>query len=206
MSHTLKVTVHYAENLEDVERFGKNDPYVQVGLDFNNAKAFVKTTVKKNAGKNAEWNQTLSVEEYDPNTHHDLYVEIFDDETAVDEPIGFLSIPLRQVTGAPNNVFRGIFNVYNVDGKEKGTISLTLAVVGAGQAAPSATAREVQGQSQVVTEHQKRIKSIKNKERATDAGILAAAMGAAAGAKLLHDQYKQGKKADDALAAQALEQ
>ncbi|KAG0249983.1 hypothetical protein BG011_008739 [Mortierella polycephala] len=206
MSHTLKVTVHSAEGMDDVEHFGKNDPYVQVGLNLKDPKAFVKTTVKKNAGKHAEWNQTLSVEEYDPNTQHELYVEIFDKETTIDAPIGFLAIPLRQVTEAPNSIFRGAFNIFKPDGKEKGTISLTLAVVQAGQAAPNVTVSEVRGQSQVVTEHQNRIKSAKNHEKAADVGIAAAIVGGVFGAKKLHDSHKESQKAKEAAQAEALEQ
>ncbi|KAF9186605.1 hypothetical protein BGZ51_001860 [Haplosporangium sp. Z 767] len=205
MTRTLKITVHRAEKLEDVERFGKNDPYVQAGLDLTNPKTFVKTTVMKNAGKNPEWNQTLTLEGYDPSVHKEVFVEIFDDETAVDEPIGFLAIPLYQVVQAANYIFKGRFDVFTPSGKEKGHIILTLAIVNPGEPAPHVSVPEVQGQAQVVDAHQLRIKSIQNKERATDGGIATAIIGGLVGGKYLLDQHSDNKKAEEAATLAALE-
>ncbi|KAG0249982.1 hypothetical protein BG011_008738 [Mortierella polycephala] len=206
MTSTLKVTVHRADKLEDVERFGKNDPYVQASLDIKAPKSFVKTTVKKNAGKNPEWNQTLTIEEYDPNTNHELYVEILDDETTIDEPIGFLAIPLRQVVQAPNHIFKGKFDVYNLDGKAKGYIILTLAIVNSGEPAPHVDIQEVQGEGNVEAAHQHRMKSLKNKEKAADGGLIAATLGGLVAGKFLLDQHNDDKKAKEAATLAALEQ
>ncbi|KAF9348558.1 hypothetical protein BGX26_013039 [Mortierella sp. AD094] len=189
MSHTLQIFAHSATHLDDVERFGKNDPYARFSFDFKNAKSFQKTAVKKNAGKDVEWNQDLSLENFEPSQNHTLFVEILDQETLVDEPIAFTSIPLRQVVDAPNQTFKGRFDLFTVDGKEKGTIALTLAVLKAGQSAHSVSGGvDQKGFSQIDTDHHHHIKALKNKERAADGAALAAAGALAFGAKALLDQ------------------
>ncbi|KAF9348560.1 hypothetical protein BGX26_013041 [Mortierella sp. AD094] len=195
MNHTLQIFAHGANHLEDVERFGKNDPYAQFTFDISDKKSFHKTAVKKNAGKDVEWNQSITID-YDPNRNQILYVEVIDDEATVDEPIAFADIPLRQVLDAPGQSFKGKFDLYNADSKAKGTITLTLSVLKPGQAAHAATSGpELKGFSQLDSDHQKRFKSLKNKEHAADAGVLLAAGAAIFGAKALHDQQKKDKTA-----------
>ncbi|KAF9112572.1 hypothetical protein BGX27_003163 [Mortierella sp. AM989] len=176
MSSSLSVYVHNADHLEDVERLGKNDPYTQITLNYEDKASFQKTATKKNGGKNPEWNQNLVLDNYDQTKHQNLYVEVFDEEKGVDEPIAFTSIPLRQVLDAPNHVYKGKFDLYNTDSKQKGTISLTISILQPGQSAGSGapTATEVKGYSQIETAHQKRFKSAQNKERAADGATLAA--------------------------------
>ncbi|KAG0295024.1 hypothetical protein BGZ96_012687 [Linnemannia gamsii] len=192
MTHTLKVTVHQADHLEDVERFGKNDPYAQVAVNLKSK--FVKTKVVKNAGKEAAWNQTLDILEYNPQEHDKLYVDILDEETGFDEPIAFVTIPLHTVLAAPGHVLRGRFGLYTVGGKQKGEIVLTIAVVAPGQTEAHHPTGEVQGISELNSEHQAHIKSLKRKESAGDAGTAALLIGAALGAKALHDASKDKAK------------
>ncbi|KAF9122718.1 hypothetical protein BGW39_009549 [Mortierella sp. 14UC] len=196
MTHTLQVTVHEANHLEDVERFGKNDPYARVALDITNTKNFQKTKTVKNAGKEAAWNQTLTLENFDPQTHPELYLEILDEETTADEPIAFTAIPLHQVLSAQGHAIRGRFDLFTVDGKQKGEILLTIAVVSPGQTEGHRPTTEIRGTSQIVSAHQHRIKSLKQKESAADGATLAAAAGLAVGAKFLLDQHKGAKKAE----------
>ncbi|KAF9090784.1 Extended synaptotagmin-1 [Mortierella sp. GBA35] len=190
MTHSLKITVHAAANLEDVERTGKNDPYVQLSVDLN--KQFQKTKTIKNAGKEAEWDQTITIAEFDRQENEFLYVEVLDEETLADEPIGFAAIPLNQVFSAQGHAITGRFDLYKVDGKQKGEILLTIAVVSPGQTEPHHNYTEVRGHSQIVSAQQARIRSLKHKETASDAATVAA--GAALvglGAKFLFG----GKKA-----------
>jgi Ca2+-dependent lipid-binding protein len=132
MTHSLKITVHEATHLEDVERFGKNDPYARVSLDIADNKHFQKTKTIKNAGKEAAWNQTLTLENFDPHTHEYLYVEILDEESLADDPIAYAAIPLSQVTQAQGHAIKGRFNLFTVKDKEKGEILLTIAAVAPG--------------------------------------------------------------------------
>ncbi|KAF9953927.1 hypothetical protein BGZ72_005056 [Mortierella alpina] len=189
MTYSLKITVHKAEKLDDVEAMGKNDPYAQFSLDFKNNELFKKhkTSVKKNAGKNPEWNETISIEEFDPTQHHELYVEILESDIGMDPPIGFCAIPLSQVTKAEGHVFKGEFGLFTPSGKEKGTVSLTIAMVNAGQPAPTSNAVEVKGLSQIVTDHKKRIETMKTHEKVGDAATAAALLGGLFAAKKLHD-------------------
>ncbi|KAG0052049.1 hypothetical protein BGZ83_003033 [Gryganskiella cystojenkinii] len=203
---SLKITVHSADHLEDVEHFGKNDPYARFSFDFKNDKSFQKTSVKKNAGKAAVWNETVTLEHLKPE-YQELYVEVMDDEKTVDAPIGFCAIPLRQVLEAPGLIRTAYFDLYSTDGKQKGTISLTLAVAQAGQ--PMAAAEHIsgrasiQGQSMIVAAHHLRVKGLKNKEKVADGTGLALAGMAAIGAKYLLDQHKDGKKAEEAAKKEA---
>ncbi|KAG0205278.1 hypothetical protein BGX28_003080 [Mortierella sp. GBA30] len=191
MTYTIKITVHKAEHLDDVEHFGKNDPYVKATLNFKDKDSYQKTSVKKNAGRHAEWNETLTLDNYIPSEHHELYVEIFDSDMGVDPPIGFCAIPLRQINDAPNKVFRGQFQLYTPKGKEKGTVSLTVAVVQAGHAVPQSNLPEVKGISQIVTDHQHRMQSSKRNEKFSDIGMTAAAIGGLIFAKKAHDASKK---------------
>ncbi|KAF9285076.1 hypothetical protein BGZ68_004171 [Mortierella alpina] len=198
MTHSLKITVHKAEHLDDVESLGKNDPYVQVSLDIKNKDSFQKTSVKKNAGKNAEWNETLSLENYIPGQNHTLYLEILESDIGIDPPIGFAAIPLSQVTNAQGYVFRGVFNLFTPSGKEKGTVSLTLAAVQAGQPAPHGEHAEVKGLSQIESDHKHRIESLKRNEKVSDAATAAAILGGLFAAKTVYDstQKKDAPKED----------
>ncbi|KAF9898518.1 Cytosolic phospholipase A2 zeta [Lobosporangium transversale] len=179
MSQSLQVTIHQASQLDDVEAFGKNDPYARVTLDFERKELYQKTATKKNAGNDVEWNQTVVLSDYEPSQHHYLYVEVLDDETGADAPIGFAAIPLSQVRSAPNETLRAKYDLYTPSGKEKGTITLTIQALQPGEQASHSThsGPEVKGQSQIVTEHHDKVKSQRNKERATDAAVAAGAAG-----------------------------
>ncbi|CAO3567886.1 unnamed protein product [Mortierella alpina] len=166
---------------------GKNDPYVQISLNFEDKASFKKTNIKKNAGKQAVWDETLILEHYTPNVQHCLYVEILDDDTGVDPPIAFAGIPLNQIPTTPGQPFRGLFPLYTVSGKERGTISLTIVVCVAGQAVPNVSAPEVPGKSEIDAKHHKRIEGLKNKEKANDFALFAAGVGIVAGGKAIHD-------------------
>ncbi|KAF9348559.1 hypothetical protein BGX26_013040 [Mortierella sp. AD094] len=198
MAHNLQIFVHGASHLEDVERFGKNDPYARFSLNFKEKDLFQKTSTKKNAGNTVEWNQGLNLDNYDPESQHTLYVEVLDEETTVDEPIAFTSIPLRQVRDAPHHTLKARFDLFLADGKQKGNIDLTISVLNPGQEPHNHTDSkpEAKGFSELDADHQHHIKNIRNKERAADAGVLFAAGAALLGAKALHDQHKKPHAAE----------
>jgi hypothetical protein len=166
-------------------------------LNLEDAKNSKQTSVKKNAGKNVEWDETVVLDNYDPSSHQKLFVEVLDSETLGDEPIGFTGIPLFQANDAPGKTFKGKFDLYDDDGKAKGTISLTITVIDSAQAGAHITNDnpEVKGESSLTNEHQKRFKSIKNKERAGDLAAAATVLG---GAALLKGALGGGDKAPKA--------
>ncbi|KAK3816490.1 MAG: C2 domain-containing protein, partial [Benniella sp.] len=185
MSKSLHIVARHANSLEDVETFGKNDPYAQFSLDLEDKDGFKKTSVKKNAGKNVEWNETIILDNYDPARHHTLYVEILDQEKGADAVIGYTAVPLYQAADAPNQSFKAKFDLLNDDGKQKGTVSLTITIIDSSQAGAHITNDnpEVKGFSEDKSEHQKRIKGLKRKEHASDAAAIALGVGAILGAK-----------------------
>ncbi|KAG0317838.1 hypothetical protein BGZ99_006065 [Dissophora globulifera] len=193
--HSLQVSVLRANQLDDVETVGKNDPYCRVSLVNDDKTKFQKTAVKKDAGKNVEWNQTLTLEDFQPTQHHLLYVDILDDDLMSDAPIGFAAIPLSQVEHATGRAMKGTFNLFTPGGKQKGTVSLFLAILSAGQGnvqVPDVS--EMQGLSEIDNDHQHRIKSMKRKEQATDAAMAAGVIGGLLGAKALFDGHKTAAK------------
>ncbi|KAF9090780.1 hypothetical protein BGX23_005721, partial [Mortierella sp. AD031] len=206
---TLSIVAHGAQNLQDVETIGKQDPYVQFSVDFNNTKSFQKTYVHKDAGKTPTWNQSFSIPlAGEP----ELFVEIMDEETTADAVIGFCAIPINQVVHAPGGTFNGIFDVYTPSGKVQGEINLTLSahnVPGQNTAAAQPTG-PVKGTSHISELHQKRVKSLANKEKAADAGTAAFGGLLAVGAgllanKLVNDNKKEEEAKKEAERAAAAE-
>ncbi|KAF9128276.1 hypothetical protein BGX30_014397 [Mortierella sp. GBA39] len=193
MSHTLKVTIHQAEHLEDVERFGKNDPYARVSLTVD-GKYPAKTQTVKNAGKEVAWNKTVEVADYNPQEHDTLYLEILDEETGIDEPIAFTAIPLHQVLSAQGHAIRGRFELHNVKGHKKGEVLVSIVVISPGQTEGAHPQSEIRGEVRLDSAQQARINSLSRKEKAGDVGTAALLIGAAIGAKALHDSHKDAKK------------
>lgn len=193
MSHTLKVTIHQAEHLEDVERFGKNDPYARVSLTVD-GKYPAKTQTVKNAGKEVAWNKTVEVPDYNPQEQDTLYLEILDEESGFDEPIAFTAIPLHQVLSAQGHAIRGRFQLHTTGGKAKGEVLVSIVVISPGQTEGAHPQSEIRGEVRLDSAQQKRINSLSRKEKAGDLGTAALLIGAAVGAKALHDSHKDSKK------------
>ncbi|KAG0367151.1 C2 domain-containing protein [Gamsiella multidivaricata] len=210
-SPTLSVAAHGASNLKDVETFGKQDPYLRFTLDITDLKSFQKTFVHKNAGKNPVWNQSFNVP---LNGQPDLYIEIMDEETTADAIIAFAAIPINQVVHAPGGTMNGIFDVYTADGKQNGQINLTLTVhnvPGQNTESVGQSPTPVKGQSYMLEAHHKRIKSIKNRETAADAGMAVAGGLLALGAgflanKVIGDDKRKEEERKEAARQQQLEQ
>ncbi|KAF9918172.1 hypothetical protein BX616_010044, partial [Lobosporangium transversale] len=206
---TLAITVHSATFLKDVEAFGKQDPYLRLSLDLDNAKSFQKTFVHKNAGKNPVWNQSFTLP---LNGESELYIEIMDEETTADAVIAYAAIPINQVIHAAGGSFNGTFEVYTAGGKPNGTVDLTLTAYNVpglqttsvkNHNTSSATTSFVRGQSHINEIHQKRIRSIKNKEAMADAGMavaggLLAVAGGLLANKVSNDQRRQEQERKEA--------
>ncbi|KAF9330900.1 hypothetical protein BG006_006194 [Podila minutissima] len=193
MTQSIQVIVHRVESLDDVEHMGKNDPYVQLTTDLAEKESFKKTTVKKNAGRNAEYEEHLTLENFQPQHDNYLYVEVLESDVGIDPPIGFTAIPMFQVTEAPQHALKGTFQLYTPSGKEKGTVTLSIFIVAPGQPAPQIQLHEVRGKTEIVSEQKKRIETMKTNEKINDVGAAAAILGALYGAKKMHDASKKPK-------------
>ncbi|KAG0089529.1 hypothetical protein BGZ93_009337 [Podila epicladia] len=191
MTQTIRVIVHRVESLDDVEHLGKNDPYVQLTTDITDKEGFKKTTVKKNAGRNAEYEEHLTLDNYDVNNDHYLFVEVLESDIGIDPPIGFTAIPLSQVKDAPQHAFKGTFQLYTPKGKEKGTVTLSIFIVAGGQPAPQVQLHDVRGKTEIVSDQKKRIETMKTNEKVSDAATAAAILGGLFAAKKVHDASKK---------------
>ncbi|KAF9973326.1 hypothetical protein BGZ73_003438 [Actinomortierella ambigua] len=200
----LDVTVHHAERLKDVERFGKNDPYVRLFTDLRHADKGVSTFVAKNQGNNPKWGQTLSLENIKDDAQY-LYLDVMDDEKGADEVIGFAAIPLSQVAQHQPPIFAGTFDIYDDKGKAHGTIYLTMRFRHKHEPATTAIhegTSKRHGTSVVLDDHYKHIKKLVRKEKLDDTGKVAAGVALMAGAAhLLHKHSDDDKKKKEAAKA-----
>ncbi|KAF9998890.1 hypothetical protein BGZ79_007456 [Entomortierella chlamydospora] len=199
----LIIYAHGAQDLQDVETLGKQDPYLQFSLDFNNPKSFQKTFVHKNAGKTPVWNQTFTI----PLTGEpELYVEVMDEEAAADAVIAFAAIPINQVVHAPGGTMNGLFDVFTPNGKAQGVLNLTLTaqnVPGQNTQYINQPPQPVRGTSHINEGHQRRAKSLKNKETASDVGTAALGGLLAVGAGLLVNKLVNDHKKEEETKLQA---
>ncbi|KAF9973431.1 hypothetical protein BGZ73_003324 [Actinomortierella ambigua] len=181
----LDVTVHRALNLEDVDKAGKNDPYVIVYTDLKDIKNSGGHTKALSGTKKPVWNETITLENIDESTYY-LYVDIMDKELGIDEPIGYLAIPLDQVSRAPNHRLDATFGAFNHDGKPRGTIDLTLILRNRGEAQQHVQFNENslrEGVSVNDAQHKKHIKSLERKEHLGDLAQAALVIGGLFAAK-----------------------
>ncbi|KAG0081774.1 hypothetical protein BGZ90_004819 [Linnemannia elongata] len=119
--HTVdwRVAVHRADDLEEVEHLGKNDPMPAT-----------------------------------PSEHDTLYLEILDAELSIDELVALTAIPLDQFRASQGHAPPSRLNFYSINGKQKGEIFLTIAVVTLDQTATHDPQYEVRGISKLNSEHQ----------------------------------------------------
>ncbi|KAI7877529.1 hypothetical protein K492DRAFT_171629 [Lichtheimia hyalospora FSU 10163] len=173
----LNMIVNSASNMVDVEKFGKNDPYLQFTVNYQDPNSFQKTSTQKNAGKNCSWNQSFTL----PMGAQELYIEVMDAERAgFDEVIGFAAIPLNQM--GPQGL-NAVFPIYTVNNKSAGEVHLTF---GNGAMQPV-----TQGHAYVNEGHHKRVKGLRNKAVASDAAVGGAiALGVGLLAKHAYDEHK----------------
>ncbi|OAQ28540.1 hypothetical protein K457DRAFT_20100 [Linnemannia elongata AG-77] len=86
--------VHRADDLEEVEHLGKNDPMPAT-----------------------------------PSEHDTLYFKILDAELSTDELVALTAILLDQFRASQGHAPPSRLNLYSINGKQKGDIFLTIAVV-----------------------------------------------------------------------------
>ncbi|KAF9166452.1 hypothetical protein DFQ26_007839 [Actinomortierella ambigua] len=162
----LDVTIHRAQDLDNVEKHGRQDPYVRLFLGLHDPEKCTVTTYKKNAGEFPVWEERLTLEHLKEETHI-LYVEIMDHEKVTDRIIAFTAIPLSQVREWTSNSFTGNFDVYNRECETRGTISLTLCIRDRDEPAHThtldSTSRPHKGRTTLIPEHKKRIGNLAGK-------------------------------------------
>lgn len=132
-----------------------------------------------------------------------------DEETTADAVIGFAAIPMAQVYNAPGATFFGTFDLYTVGLKQVGQVTLTLTahnIPGSNPGYGVQGASPIRGESRVNELHQKRIKSMKSKEIASEVGVAALGGLFAVGAGLLANKLVQdGNKKEQARKEQEAE-
>lgn len=199
-SASLSIHVSSATELVSAQTFGKQDPYLQFSLDFNEKDSFLKTFTHKNAGENATWNQTFTIS---LNGESDLFVEVLDEESTVNEVIGFAAIPINQVVHAPGANMNGLFEIYDTKGEKAGLLNLQLAAIGFPNSQPPnfEDSQPVQGQSYVHEGHCARMKSSKKKATGVAVGgaLLGGALAIGAGflGKKLYDDHNEKQEEEE---------
>ncbi|KAI9495871.1 C2 domain-containing protein [Zychaea mexicana] len=188
--NSLSVTFIGANLDKDVEKLGKQDPYVQFTYDFSDSKSYQQTFTHKDAGKTPQWNQTFNLPY---SGAPDLFIEVMDQEsTGADELIGFAAIPIRQIR--PGQPLSSSFQVYDIKSNSIGVVQITFTT----QPGQQGYQPQGMGQSYVHEGHLKRCKSLRNKGVATDvAGVAiggALAIGAGLLGKKLYDDRKEEKE------------
>ncbi|KAF9973429.1 hypothetical protein BGZ73_003322 [Actinomortierella ambigua] len=167
MKKVLDVTVHQAQDLQNVERHGKQDPYVRLFLGLHDPDKGTVTTVKKNAGEFPVWEERLTLEHLKDESHV-LYVEIMDEEKVADRIIAFTAISLSQVRESANHSFTGNFDVYNRDGETRGSITMTLCIRDRDEPAHTHTLNSTfkphKGKTTIIGEHKKRVGNLVHKK------------------------------------------
>lgn len=198
-SASLSIHVSSATELVSAQTFGKQDPYLQFSLNYEDKDSFLKTFTHKNAGENATWNQTFTIS---LNGESDLFVEVLDEETSVNEVIGFAAIPINQVVHAPGAQMNGLFEIYDTKGEKAGLLNLQLAAIGfPNSQPPNFEGEPIRGQSYVHEGHCARMKSAKKKATGVAVGgaLLGGALAIGAGflGKKLYDDHNEQKEEEE---------
>ncbi|KAI7897787.1 uncharacterized protein BX663DRAFT_527197 [Cokeromyces recurvatus] len=199
-SASLTINVCSATELVSVEHFGKQDPFLQFTLDFNQKDTYLRTFTHKNGGESATWNQTFTIS---LNGEPDLFIEVLDEEHTVNEVIGFAAIPINQIVYAPGAQMNGLFQIYDTKGNPAGLVNLQLAASGFPNSAPPNFGEFVRGQSYVNEEHCARMKSINKKATGVAVGgaLLGGALAIGAGllGKKLYDDHREEEEEEERL-------
>jgi len=198
-STSLSVRVVSASELYNAQTVGKQDPFAQFSLNYEDKKSFVKTFVHKNAGRNASWDQSFTLP---LNGEPNLYVEVLDEESTVNEVIGFAAIPINQIVHAQGANLNGLFNLFTAKGAHAGTIHLQLAALGFPNSQPAdLNSQPVEAQSFLDEGHCARMKSTNKKAQGVQIGgaLLGGALAVGAGflGKKLYDNHKAEKAEEE---------
>jgi len=136
------------------------------------------------------------------NGEPNLYVEVLDEESTVNEVIGFAAIPINQVVHAQGANLNGLFNLFTAKGAHAGQINLQLAAIGfPNSQPPNLSAAPVEAQSFLDEGHCARMKSTNKKAQGVQIGgaLLGGALAVGAGflGKKLYDNHKQEKAEEE---------
>jgi len=88
----LDITVHSARGLVSKDTFSKNDPYVYVKVGSHSQK----TSVKKNSGKDARWEEVLSFTTSE-GKGQTVNISCYDSDVVIDDLIGSTSITVEDL-------------------------------------------------------------------------------------------------------------
>jgi hypothetical protein len=192
-SCSLSINALGAGALKKVQKVGKQDPYLQFSLDFEDKEKFNKTYTDKNAGETASWNQSFTIP---ISGEPDLFIEVLDEENSVDEVIGFAAIPINQIVHADGAYLNAVFAIFDTKKEPAGEVHLQLAAVGFPNSQnPNWQGRPVRGQSYVHDGHLKRMTSSHKKQQGVAIGgaLLGGALAIGAGflGKKMYDQHQE---------------
>ncbi|KAI8875531.1 carbohydrate-binding module family 12 protein [Backusella circina FSU 941] len=198
-SCSLSINALGAGSLKKVQRVGKQDPYLQFSLDFEDKEKFNKTYTDKNAGETASWNQTFSIP---ISGEPDLFIEVLDEENTADEVIGFAAIPINQIVHADGGYVNGIFTIFDTKKEPAGEVHLQLAAVGFPNSQnPNWQGRPTRGQSYIHEGHLKRMTSNHKKQQGVAIGgaLLGGALAIGAGyfGKKMYDKHEENKAEEE---------
>jgi hypothetical protein len=193
-TQVLHVNAIGANFEKDGQKIGTQDPFFQFTVNLEDKKSFQKTFTHNNGGKTPSWNQSFNVTLMG---EPDLFVEVLDEEKTAPALIGFAAIPINQVVHAPGAALNGHFDLYDVKNNVVGSLHLILQAQGFQNSSNQQPSQESRGQSYVNEAHQKRCKSIRNKEHASDAAGAIFGGALAIGAGLLGKKYYDGHKKEE---------
>ena len=112
----IKLTIVKASLTVDTEVFGKMDPYCIVKYGDKE----VKTTTKQQAGQNPEWNETLTLENYNG---EDVTIIMEDENPVKDDLIGTLVLKGSQICEGLDGDF-DLKTKLGKKGKKAGTLTI----------------------------------------------------------------------------------
>lgn len=115
---TVKLTLHKAQDLKNVQAIGKQDPYVK----FSFGKKQAKSRVHNNGGKNPVWGQSLSLSISESDV--ELNLEVWDANTVKDAFIGHINIPRASLLRQSTAVWYTIFGKGKNADKNRGEVLL----------------------------------------------------------------------------------
>ncbi|KAJ3014634.1 hypothetical protein HKX48_005033 [Thoreauomyces humboldtii] len=96
----LIVNVISVSGVKDEDDIGKNDLYVKLSTDEKN---WQQTTVKRNAGKSAVFEETFQFD-LPSTTAGKLYVEVYDKDPAKDDKLGSDTVKLDEFSAQEQDV------------------------------------------------------------------------------------------------------
>ncbi|KAL1921965.1 uncharacterized protein VTP21DRAFT_10607 [Calcarisporiella thermophila] len=187
-SGNLEVRVICGRDMKNQEIMGKQDPYTKLGFDVT-GKELAKTQTHRAGGQNPQWNQNFNFNVYPQNS--ELFVEVWDEEAALDDLIGFCAIPLDQVY-RNNGYMNAWFEIFLPKGYTSGEINLIL--IHQNQQPQNTGYGPVKGYSYMNPQHLQRMKSSEKRKVAAEVGAVGLGGALAVGAGFLVNKIIQDQR------------